>query len=363
MEDSEENLQNFSFSQPDDEDKYEAIYGQKSKDASVSENSEKLTFGNTDQSELFSTPENYSNIHFFCKECGSIPTIEFISILNFIYTCGCIKKCPIQGKDIIKFFDNTLILEKNEEKDNIQLAEGERSLHYCKECDTSLCDECLSLENFHKLHDILTFNQLMNEANQNLGCLKNNFSLSALPFDKEFSDFLDDNLHIVKEYYIKYLNVLINDYNKYSCYSHFINISNLSKALGIFITSFDNLKKYINEKPSLNLITGIRLIMNNICDITQFCEANLINLKTLNLRGNYISNLESLISAKFKNIEILDFSLNNLGDDNIEKIAQLKFEKLNILKIFGNNFSNFILFDLCSNKIFKNLKILYLFYN
>jgi hypothetical protein len=101
-------------------DKYESIYGEKSKDASISENSENFSLRNTNQSELFSTPEKYSNIHFFCKGCGCIPTIEFISILNFIYTCGCIKKCPIKIKDIIKFFENTLILEKNEEKDIIK---------------------------------------------------------------------------------------------------------------------------------------------------------------------------------------------------------------------------------------------------
>ena len=253
MEENQENKQNYSFSQSDDEDKYESIYGEKSKDASISENSENFSLRNTNQSELFSTPEKYSNIHFFCKGCGFIPTIEFISILNFIYTCGCIKKCPIKIKDIIKFFENTLILEKNEEKDiikpkknNIQYAiyckkhEGERFLYYCKECDTSLCDKCLNLENFHKPNDIVTFLQLMNEANQNLEFIKKNFSLSALPFDKESSDFLDDNLQIVKEYYIKFINVLINDYNNYTCHSQFINISNLSKAIEIFITSFDN---------------------------------------------------------------------------------------------------------------------------
>ena len=79
------------------------------------------------------------------------------------------------------------------------------------------------------------------------------------------------------------------------------------------------------------MIAGIRLIGNNICDIAQFCEANLINLKILNLGGNNISNIESLISAKFKNINILDFSLNKLGDDNIKKRAQLQFENLTIL--------------------------------
>ena len=107
------------------------------------------------------------------------------------------------------------------------------------------------------------------------------------------------------------------------------------------------------------MITKIKIVESNISDLTQFSEANLINLKFLNLRRNYISNLDSLLYAKFKNIEILDFSINKLGDDNIEKIAQLKFKNLTFLNLFGNDFLDYKLFDLCNNKIFKNLKILY----
>ena len=233
---------------------------------------------------------------------------------------------------------------------------------YCKKCETSLCKECFIKEKNHE-DQLIFFDKLINETNKKLEFITKNFSLIPLPYDYESSDFLDENLEIVKEYYIKFINVLINDYNYYICYSHFIIISNLSKALEIIITNFDNLKKYINVNPSLNLITQIRLIENNICDITLFCEANLINLKYLHLRGNNISNLESLISAKFKNIEALDFSLNKLGDDNIEKITQLNFENLTFLNLFGNNFSDYKFFDLCNNKNFKNLKTLYAGYN
>ena len=107
------------------------------------------------------------------------------------------------------------------------------------------------------------------------------------------------------------------------------------------------------------MITRIKLVDSNISDITQICEANLINLQILNLRRNYISNIESLLSAKFKNILALDFSLNKLGDDNIQKISDLKFKNLGYLNFFGNDFLDYKLFDLCSNKKFKNLKIFY----
>ena len=70
---------------------------------------------NSKQSEISIKLENYSNIHFFCKNCRSIPKIEIIDILNIIYTCGCYKNCQT---NIIKFFDDTLLtnFDKKEEK-------------------------------------------------------------------------------------------------------------------------------------------------------------------------------------------------------------------------------------------------------
>ena len=387
MVESEENSQDNSFSQTYSEDKYELVYDQKSKEASennskeVTENISKnsFTFGSTDQSKLFSIPQKYSNIHFFCSKCWCIPILVFKSVLNIIYTCKCNENCSM---NIIKYFGETLnISEENEEKDieeikkkekenNIlldifycQKHKGQKFFVHCQECDTSLCQECLTEEKEHKDHQLLFFDILKKEANKNLAFIIKNFSLIPLPYDNESSDFLDDNLRIVREQYIKFINVLINDYNNYPCYSHFKNISNLDKALEIFITDFTNLKKYIHEKPSLNLITGIRLIDNNICNIKLFCEANLINLKVLNLRQNKITNIALLNSAKFKNIEILDLSLNKLGDDNIEIIAQFKFEDLEILNLFGNNFSDYKIFGICNNKKFKNLKILFAGFN
>jgi hypothetical protein len=71
-------------------------------------------------------------------------------------------------------------------------------------------------------------------------------------------------LNKVKEYYIKFINVLINDYNNYACYSHFLIISYIFKVLEnlntdvqnlgikkeIIISNFDTLKKNIYRKNS-----------------------------------------------------------------------------------------------------------------
>ena len=382
MADSQETIQNYLDSQSD-ENKSTLLYEDeegKSKNPSKLDNSgNSSSMRNTIQSEIYIRPENYSNVHFFCKNCRSIPTIEFIDILNIIYTCECYKNCKI---NILKFFDNTLItnLDKDKEKNNIILDvfyckkhKKQKFFYYCEKCETSICRKCLRKEKEHKDHYFLIFDKLKNDANKKLEFIKKNFCLSSLPFDRESSSFLDDNLNKVKEYYIKFINVLINDYNNYACYSHFLIISYIFKVLEnlntdvqnlgikkeIIISNFDTLKKNIESNPSLSLITKIKIVESNISDLTQFSEANLINLKFLNLRRNYISNLDSLLYAKFKNIEILDFSINKLGDDNIEKIAQLKFKNLTFLNLFGNDFLDYKLFDLCNNKIFKNLKILY----
>ena len=376
MEDSEENSLDNLFSQSNDEDKYELVYGQKSEEASENNSEISFSFGSTDTSKMFSNPEKYSYIHFFCKNCLCIPILLFKSVLKIVYTCKCNQNYSM---DIIKYFDDTLnISEESEEKDiegtkekekenNIlldifycQKHKGQKFFSYCKEFDTSLCQTCFIEEKKYKDNQMIFFDELKNETNKILELIIKNFSLMSLPYDNEFSDFLDNNLGQVKEYYIKFINVLINDYKNFACYSHFIIISNLSKALGIFITEDTNLKKYVHVKPNLNLITGIRLIDVHINDITLFCKANLINLKVLNLRKNKISNIESLIYAKFKNIEILDLSLNILGDDNIKIIAQFKFENLEILNIFGNNFSDYKIFGISNNKKFKNLKILFI---
>jgi len=388
MEESQENLQNYLYSQCEEKN-YSLFYEdeeQKEKNSSEQKSSENaLTLRNSIHSEICIKPDNYSNIHFFCKNCRSIPTIEFTNILNITYTCGCIVNSPI---NIINYFDETLLTidEENKEENNILLDvfyckehKRQKYFYFCKKCKTSICRKCLRKEKRHKDHHFDIFDKLKNITNKKIEFIKKNFFLSSFPFpfDSESIGFLDNNLKKVKEYYIKFINVFINDYNNYPCYSHFKTISNLFKILDnsnkkeetddnleikkkeINITNLYNLKKNIFDSPNLSLITRIKLVESNISDITQICEANLINLQILNLRRNYISNIQSLLSAKFKNILALDFSLNKLGDDNIKKISDLKFKNLGYLNLFGNDFLDYKIFDLCSNKNFKNLKILY----
>jgi len=339
--------------------------------------------------------EKYSNVHFFCKKCHQVPTIKFVGILDISFTCECHKNKLIK---IAQYLDETLqtidinneeenAKETNEQLNNIlldvfycKIHKDQKFIYYCEMCNTSLCRKCLREDKAHNNHSILIFDMLMNEADEKIEFIKEKFYLNSQHFDNETSNFLDDNLDKLIKFanFTKFINALINDYNNYTCYSHFLIISNLFQFLENLIKNNNNdaqaleLKEeiHINNINNLNLnnnkadlITSITLNNCNIFDIEIFCEANLINLKILNLRNNCISSIKLLSSSKFKNIESLDFSVNKIGDDNIKYFSQLDFKKLNFLNLYKNNFTNFKLFELCNNKKLKSLKILYAGYN
>ena len=64
---------------------------------------------------------------------------------------------------------------------------------------------------------------------------------------------------------------------------------------------------------------------------------NLINLKKLYLFENNIVNIEPLIKAKFKNLEILNLGGNKLGNENIPYLFKLPFQKLKELNLYLTN--------------------------
>ena len=316
--------------------------------------------------------KTYSNVHFFCKKCHQVPMIKFIDDLNINCTCVCYKN---EQRNITKFLDDTLLNVSKEDENNIlldvfscKIHKGNKFLYYCETCDSSLCSECLSKEEKHLEHPIKIFDLLMNEADEKIEFIKDKFNLNSYSFENESSNFLSENYDKIIKYsnFIKFINSLIYDYNNYTCYSHFLIINNLYQFLENFKKNQDldlkkdiniiniNNYKFISANPTL--ITNIILINCNIYDITIFCKNNLINLVILNLKNNNISNIECLPSAKFKNIETLDFSFNRIGDDKIKYFSLLEFEKLNFLNLYGNNFSDFKLFELCNNNKLKKLK-------
>ena len=96
----------------------------------------------------------------------------------------------------------------------------------------------------------------------------------------------------------------------------------------------------MNNVNSLNSIIEINIRRNNFNDISKLCELDLINLEKLILPENCISDIKPLINAKFKKIQIIDFEYNKIGDDNIPYLSEIKFENLNELNLYLNNFTD-----------------------
>ena len=110
-------------------------------------------------------------------------------------------------------------------------------------------------------------------------------------------------------------------------------------------------KKLLFEKTtdSENIIE-INIYKSNLKDITDLCKLNLINLKKLELVDNCIINIKPILNANFKDLEILNFAQNKLGNDNIEYLCNLNFQKLIELNLYSNNITDSKIFNLKNNE-------------
>ena len=185
-------------------------------------------------------------------------------------------------------------------------------------------------------------------------------------------------------------DILVNDNNKELLEKLFIYLRNklekvyfISGAIFIGLKS-DNEKlimyfplpyiynvKIIGCELNLNClkylwIENLDLSKANINDIQDICE--LTKLKSLNLRNNpNISNLFLLKGAKFKELEELDLSNNNIKDLNEIKMNEYKFNNLTNLNLSNNEISNFypllnfkslLFLDIEYNKILFNYDLI-----
>ena len=244
--------------------------------------------------------------------------------------------------------------------------------------------KCVRINNEHKDHWILIFDQSMNEIDKKIKFINEKFYLNKPSFISNSSDFLEEDIdkELKTKGIIQLMSIIINDYNFYTNFSHFKIISNFYQFLDHLIKTnkeviFDNgleeqikilnrrdLQKFIKNPGPYNnpeLIIEINFLKNNLFDITELCNANLKNLKTLKLRENNISNIEPLINANFKrSIKEIDFSVNKIGDKNIKYLCQLDFCELYYLNLFANLFTDFNFFKINNNKNLKKLNCLYI---
>ena len=139
-------------------------------------------------------------------------------------------------------------------------------------------------------------------------------------------------------------SVITKDFKYYPNYSHFKIFQNALAFFKNFFSHNDNNKIIksleieikliiINKKAlyqnmnNIHFIIEININKSNFNDISELCKLDLFNLEKLLLPENYISDIKPLINAKFKNIKVIEFNINKIGDDNIPHLFKFKFEK------------------------------------
>ena len=96
---------------------------------------------------LFNYYYSQPNEHYFCKDCGLIPIVQFLNTIDIIYLCNCKNKTPCK-ESINKFLENKIIKinEKDESNCKIFYCQEHRNqnyLYYCNVCKMNLCRRCI----------------------------------------------------------------------------------------------------------------------------------------------------------------------------------------------------------------------------
>ena len=337
---------------------------------SISYLSENISFGNKERIIHFS--ENDS--HFICRKCHKIPIIKFNDSLSKFNSLCCFINPDITLKDIF----NEYIVRENEENinDNIESyfkckRHNQNFCYYCKTDNTQLCGKCVKEEYLHQIHSIYYYDFYYFDINK-----KKENILSIL--EKRRKERKEMNLEINDVDLLLYLfSTIFNDFHQYPNYSHFVIIEQAFNFLEHFISNENNnqiinsldfqKRLIINNKKILyenminpDIIIEIDIVNGNINDITQLCDLNFVNLKTLYLLENSISNVKPLLKAKFKKIKRLGFGRNKIGNENIPYLLKMKFEQLEELNLFSNNITDCKIFNIQNSQNLPNLKIFYI---
>ena len=315
---------------------------------------------------------SFLNDHFICQKCNQVPRIELVELRKFNYTCSCHNDKNV-GIDKIK--------EKSiAEFDKVDITKylkwkihHKKYHYYCKYCKVNLCRECLSKKTEHRYHALYIFDLHIYETNEiiyNIYSILNDES-KKLNMEKIEYGIIEELLFL--------FSVIAKDFIYYPNYSHFKIFPSALTFFKTFFFKTDNnkiiddleIKKklIITYKKSLDQnmnnihsIIEINIIKSNFNDISELCKLDLFSLEKLFLRENSISDIKPLINAKFKNIKFIDLEHNKIGDDNIPHLFKLKFEKLEELNLYSNNFTDPSIFEFKTGENEENLPNLKVFF-
>ena len=344
--------------------------------------------------------------HFICKNCDTVPLLNFKSYNLARYICKCGEKTEQTVENLllinvydermnnykkIKINDDNQSNNKNCEKsDNssreiFKKEEKEEDLnkphylilkcqehdeifaYYCSKCDFNICRKCLSETPYHSDHydQIEIFDIKIYQINTILGNIKDDLKIKE-----------NDSKEII--IFKELMDIIIDDYKYFPNHSHFSTIESCNRLLQSQGTKINNNSNsidkninfiFIKNKKELdeNIVNSqfikkikINRCNKNIISSMGFLNSELINLIELDLSDNRINTIEALANNKMGNLEKLNLAINEIDDSNIKYFFQLDFPKLKDINLYLNKLTDPELLQFKNDA--SNLPMLEIFY-
>ena len=289
-----------------------------------------------------------------CKECN-------------IFLC---EKCLTSHNDLFNNHNISMITDSNRKQNPFMgLNEDKCKEHnkdyssYCKSCKQSLCSFCLNddeINKKHQGHNIITYKNLIDAANEQKKKLQfptyESFSQYVKKiednFDNQFKENLSKTVKIYEEF-IKIIQVTLEEYKKK------MEIKNNKKNTVMLIIKkvyesyYEDFKAFSSGNNSLFLIKYLSKPYNEFSEVSFKSDLDLITEKinkiSNTLRNEDINNSVKISYAYFSKKELkLTTSIKKQFKDQINDIIELKDEKI----VACSEDNTIIIFDKDGNCLF-----------
>ena len=314
---------------------------------------------------------------YFCNKCEKsfifyIKPENIVSLDSIEYSCECNKSNKKISIDKLKDIKTKIVIKDNENLPFVCKICKEKFHFFCTNHKESICIN-FHVDIPHKSNDLTKFDKT--SIYSYLKYLAN-FTIEVKNNTKQ-----NDSKYQNANYLRNLISTTIINYIIYPNYNLYLTIKNLSDAFGeysrtkhsknedLYFIKFleinNNKRQFIQLTDDLYpLVQKIELRQKKIYDEEENDNQNLFkkinnfeNLIELNLEQNCIYSIKSFKDAKFKNLEILNLSINLLNDENIKHIENLCCENLFSLNLEENLFTKYELLVAIGKK-FKKLNIL-----
>ena len=333
--------------------------------------------------------------HYICKDCNTIPKIQFIKKNKIKYKC----ECELSPKEfLIKDIYNYLFYseEKNLDTPILKciLHPNEKYLYYCEECKKNICYKCIEncIEHERKIESIFldkktidackyiskkinerkdttiedninssvleeddaTVIKLLNENNHLISKMKKKNNTKIDFNEKDIINIINENNNEEineEESSLNLFSIIINDYQNYPNYNHIETISNIEKYVSYFFGDCNKIYlKYEFNKEDIKYnsfeLFGVIFINNNKENLFLFINEK---IHELNRYINISDIFDNYINIKYP-IQ-LEVQLINHNNNIINNISFMFYGINNLLP--SSDFSEFNTINITKMSYFK----------